>query len=219
MTVLSDTNISAFLGSLFLERTEPCYAFLSLAGTAGFAVSFSISQIACTNVKIYLVLVLLVLAICGYYATEIITRKKSGYAQPSAHKDCTNDADQVWFYHNHCHPQILFSSYWNTHDCNRYGYLSIVARFTTSYINAEYYLIIMHAYVVYTLSFCALVDCVCIHTNFPEDKIITLVAQLLHGETILKTMCYIEPIYQQRKASKTRACCAHWLDLASAFVF
>jgi len=67
---------SAYYGTLFTNKPETAFASYRLCESAGFIFSFGYSGFICTNAKIYVSLVFVVVGLAFYSVTEVRTRNE-----------------------------------------------------------------------------------------------------------------------------------------------
>ncbi|XP_069112377.1 protein unc-93 homolog A-like [Argopecten irradians] len=70
------TQVLAIYGHLFPENTEAAYGNYFVCEGTGFIISFSYSTVATTDVKLYILLVLLLCSAISYYSVEYISRRQ-----------------------------------------------------------------------------------------------------------------------------------------------
>ncbi|XP_063233930.1 protein unc-93 homolog A-like isoform X2 [Bacillus rossius redtenbacheri] len=78
-------QINAMCGFLFPGREEAAYSNFRLWESLGFIVAYSYSSVLCTGVKLYILLVLLLVGLAGYYVIEWQLRRE--VARPKTEKN------------------------------------------------------------------------------------------------------------------------------------
>lgn len=66
----------AFYGVLFPQDEEPSFSNYRLWESLGFIIAYIFSNVLCVNVKLYILLGVIVAGMTGYFAVEILERRK-----------------------------------------------------------------------------------------------------------------------------------------------